>query len=1485
MSRSFSQRLSFALLSIILAGRATSQGIITTVAGTSWTFPPTPLPALNAPLGRVAGVAADGAGNFYFSDLGNQMVFRVTPGGSLTVVAGNGISGFSGDGGPATNASLHDPGGLAVDSAGNVYIADSSNDRIRKVSGGIISTVAGNGTHGFGGNGGPATSAQLGYPEAVAVDTAGNLYIADAAYSFIREVSGGIITSIAGTGFSTYDGDGGLAVFSSLNGPTGVAVDSAGNVYVADTGNQRIRGITTRGLIFTVAGNGIEGFSGNGGAATAAELGRPFGVSVDSAGNLYIAEYKNNWIRKISKGIITAFAGNGSAPFSGDGGLATNGGLFQPFGTAVGPSGELFIADTFDERVRMVSGGIITTVAGNGAAGSSGDGGLATSATFNVPWSGTADAGGSIYIADPFANRIRKVSHGVISTFAGNGSGGFGGDGGAASSALFFYPYGVGADSSGAIYVVDSGNERIRKISNGIVTTVAGNGNYGFAGDGGLATKASLSSPGYITFDPAGNLYISDAYANRIRKVSGGTITTIAGNGAAAYGGDGGLAINAGIDVPQGIAFDSSGNLYIAEFNSHRVRKVTPSGSITTVAGNGIPSYYGDGGPATLAGLYNPIAVAVDASGNLYIADQANNAIRKVSGGIISTIAGQGVSVIGFSGDGGPASQSKLASPTGVFVDGAGNVYAMDAGNIRVREILSGAPGLSAFPGSLTFSGTAGGTVAAAQSINITSPLPGLSFSATTNVPWLTLTPAAGAAPGILQVTADPSQLAANTYNGAITISAANGVTQNVSVAFTVTSATPPKLGASAPGVSFSATQGSPSSTTQIIVTNQGGGSLAFNATASSSTGGNWLQVSPSNGTATPSSPVTLTVTATPGSLGAGTYSGSIVLSSSSGGNATITATLTISAAPQTILLSQTGLTFISVAQGGSPLPQGFGVLNIGQGSMTWAASASTLSGGPWLSIDQSSGTVATPYTGVSPINVSVNSSGLTAGTYYGKVVVTVPGAPNSPQTVSVSLNVMAAGSTPGAEVRPTGLIFIGQAGQAPGSQNVMISNPQSSPITFGAGFLTVPTGGTWAQFLPVNATVQPNSPVAMAVQANYSGLSSGSVNHGFVSLGFLDGTSRVVNVLAVVAPAGATPAAVSADGAPIAQASGSCSPLQVQPTSLTNPGSAVTVGAGASLHVRVVDACGNLVTSSNGSVTATFNDGDASVNLVHEGNGNWSGTWTPRNGASTQVQVTYKAFEGSGTTLLSGSAPLNVSVQPANGTPLTVGTANAASGLGAYVSPGGLVSIYGQELAGQAVTSGAPPFPTNVNGTQVLIGGIALPLRYVGGGQINAQVPFGLGVNTQQQLTVQNGSAISVPQNIVVAPAQPGIYTQNLSGSGPGVVVDGNTNIEVTATNPAHIGDTLVIYCNGLGAVNPPVPTGTPAPSAEPLARTVSPVTVMIGGVSTTAAFAGLAPGYPDLYQVNAVIPAGVTPGNAVPIVLTVAGQSSPSTVTIAVQ
>jgi uncharacterized protein (TIGR03437 family) len=339
-------------------------------------------------------------------------------------------------------------------------------------------------------------------------------------------------------------------------------------------------------IITTVAGDSTAGYSGDGGPATSASLNNPVGVAVDSAGNFYIAEESNNRIRKVSGGTIATVAGNGTAGFSGDGGPATSASLSTPYGVAFDAAGNLYIADQQNQRIREVSGETIATVAGIGGFGFSGDGGPATSASICLPAGVALDSAGNLYIADSFNNRIRKVSGGTITTVAGNGNQGFSGDGGPATSASLFTPIGVAVDSAGNLYIADSFNNRIRKVSGGTITTVAGSGSDGFAGNGGPATSASLSLPAGMAIDSAGNLYIADAGNNRIRKVSGGTITTFAGNGAASFSGDGGPATSASLNFPSGVAFDSAGNLYIADINNQRIREVLaespPAPSVTS---------------------------------------------------------------------------------------------------------------------------------------------------------------------------------------------------------------------------------------------------------------------------------------------------------------------------------------------------------------------------------------------------------------------------------------------------------------------------------------------------------------------------------------------------------------------------------------------------------------------------------------------------------------------------------------------------------------------------------------------------------------------------------------------------------------------------------------------------------------------------------------------------------------------------------------
>ena len=858
-----------------MAARAQVQlvPVINTVAGNgSGGYSGDNGPATGAQLNGPYGVAVDSSGNLYIPDITNNRIREVNTLGIITTVAGDGTQGFSGDNGPATSAELSNPCGVAVDAFGNLYISDQGNNRIREVNpSGIITTVAGNGTQGFSGDNGPATSAEMFDPIGLAVDAFGDLYIADYLNNRIRMVSpGGIITTVAGDGTGGFSGDNGPATGAELYEPTGVAVDASGKLYIADWFNNRIRMVDLSGIITTVAGNGGYGYSGDNGPATSAELYAPFGVALDASGNLYISAQYNYRIREVNTlGIISTVAGDGTSAFSGDNGPATSAELVLSSGVAMDTSGNLYIADVANDRIRKVSEvnpslngtitnfpttavgtsaavqnvliettatetitsisapvsqggfqefsvgaitgcaigasspsgticivpitftpaypgfrqiplqvvtsagnvsfglqgvatgpqvaltpGIISTVAGDGGNGFYGDNGLATSAQLTTPVGVALDASGDLYIADVANYRIRMVSpSGIITTVAGNGVSGYSGDNGPATSAELADPYGLALDASGNLYIADHLENRIRMVSpSGIITTVAGNGTYGFSGDNGVATSAELGEPVGVAVDASGDIYIADFENNRIRKVSpSGIITTVAGDGTQGYSGDNGPATSAELVVPTGVALDASGNLYIAEPYDSRVRKVSPSGIITTVAGNGTQGYSGDNGPATSAEFQGPSSVALDASGNLYITDQFNNRIRVVSpSGIITTAAGNGTS--GFSDDNGPATGAELANPYSVALDASGNLYIADVGNYRIRKVNIGITAALNFANTVVGSqsadspqsfqvgniGNAPLTILVPSAGSNPSVAPGFSFDASSTCPEMT---------------------------------------------------------------------------------------------------------------------------------------------------------------------------------------------------------------------------------------------------------------------------------------------------------------------------------------------------------------------------------------------------------------------------------------------------------------------------------------------------------------------------------------------------------------------------------------------------------------------------------------------------------------------------------------------------------------------------------------------------------------------------
>jgi trimeric autotransporter adhesin len=669
---------------------------------------------------RASAVAPNGS---VYVVSGNTVVDLNPANGTVTLVAGNGTPGYTGDGAAAASAQLDNPTGIGIDTAGDIYIADFDNQVIRRVDAvtGIITTVAGNGTQGYSGDSGAAVNAELSYPAAVAVDAAGDLYIADSSNNVIRFVNAtsGIITTVAGNGTAGYSGNGGPATGAELSRPYGVAVDASGNLFVADFTNEVIREVAaSSGLITTVAGSGTRGFGGDGGAATAALLNSPVTVAVDANDNLFIADTGNFRIREVvaASGLIFTVAGNGSAGFSGDGGPATAAQLSDDAaGVALDASDDLYVADEGNYRVRLVNAasGNIATIAGDGTAAFGGNGGAAPAAQLSTPFGAVADPSGDLLFADANNQVIWEIyaGTGVIVTVAGNGTPGYSGDGGLAGAAQLHTPHGVAVDTYGNVYIADTENHVIRFVNaaSGVITTVVGNGTSGYSGDGGPATAAQLSLPYGIALDLNDNLYIADYENHVIREVSAttGLISTIAGDGTAGYSGNGGPAISAQLDAPAAVAVDQAGNVYIVDQGNNCVRAVkAASGDIAAFAGTQAPGYSGDGGPASSAQLSAPFGVTLDGGENVYIADFGNNRIRRVdaSSAVITTVAGDGT--FGFSGDGGAPTNAELAGPAGVAADYAGNLFVSDLYNNRIREITGVAsvgPNYSLSPAALNF--------------------------------------------------------------------------------------------------------------------------------------------------------------------------------------------------------------------------------------------------------------------------------------------------------------------------------------------------------------------------------------------------------------------------------------------------------------------------------------------------------------------------------------------------------------------------------------------------------------------------------------------------------------------------------------------------------------------------------------------------------------------------------------------------------------
>ena len=661
MSR-YSSVIQFISLATILISSVAAQSgtwVIDTIAGA--TRPVNDGPGSSALLNSPVGTVVDAAGNVLFADAGNHRIRQVSPNGTVSTIVGTGIAGNSGDGGPALGAQLLSPAGLALDSSGNLFIADYLANVVRKVSAdGTISTVAGNGLPGST-LGGTATTSTLNAPWALALDKNGVLYVSEDFNGTVRKVlPDGSISNLTPT---------------KLAYAEGLAVDSEGNVYVASWFDNKIYKVTGAGVTSVFAGTGRLAFSGDGGLASSAALNSPQGIALDSAGNLWICDTGNQRIRRVgTDGKIQTIIGSGTKGLSNIASDPTSASLFTPAGIAVDTRGFVYWAETGNNRIRSYNPGNrqVLDIAGYSPALNSGS--SATTLVLANPYGTSSDSAGNLYIADTRNNIIRKITAaGVPSIFAGTGQPSFNGDVGTATAINLAEPRGVSVDAQGIVWIADSGNGRVRKVDlTGRITTVMGSGtglpfNGTFAGNSFLLYPIAVLGLGNNSFAVLDQLF---GVVERVDSV--GTITILP------------QAAGTFLLFPRGIAVSGT-TTYIADTLNSRILK--NEGTTTTVfAGTGALGYTGDSGAANKATFYLPSGVAVDSSGNVYIADTGNNVIRVVdTKGTINTLAGTGKP--GFSGDKGPALNALLAGPTSVQVDGAGNINVTDLGNQRVRQL------------------------------------------------------------------------------------------------------------------------------------------------------------------------------------------------------------------------------------------------------------------------------------------------------------------------------------------------------------------------------------------------------------------------------------------------------------------------------------------------------------------------------------------------------------------------------------------------------------------------------------------------------------------------------------------------------------------------------------------------------------------------------------------------------------------------------
>jgi len=1330
----------------------------------------------------------------------------------------------------------------------------------------------------------------------VAIDSAGNAYVTGHTRSKDFPTAGALQAAIGGGtcgGYTCADAfvtklsaDGARLVYSSYLGgadedqANGIAVDTAGNAYVVGTTHSA--NFPTVGALQATPGGGTCGsspchdaFVAKLNAAGSALLYSTYiggkgdeeglGVAADSPGNAYVTGWTDSPDFPVARPLQAVFRGTGN-PYWTSGGDA--------FVAKVSASGSALTYSTYLGGYSGDAGhAIAVDPAGNAYVTGHAAGGFPTVSPLQAAGPGWEAFGWSAYALA----MVAKLADTGTCTYSISPA--------SASHSTKSVTGTVAVTTLSGCVWTSASNVPWLSITKGGVGTASGTLEYLVEANLGMTSRSGTLTIGgqLFTVNQAGagggcSYSISPDNASVAASGGAGTVT-VATDSTCAWT----AASNAAwITVTSGSSGNGNGTVaYSVAANTgttSRTGTLTIGGRIFTITQAATGSLRASPGALTFSaqrGGSNPPSQTVQ----LTISDGSTVSWTAAAS---STAGGNWLSISPASGTT-PDSVSVAVNTAGLAAGSyTGQVTITPAGGAFVTVSVSltvseSPPTIGVAPASLQFTTTVG-TNPASQSITVTNQGSGaLSWLGTVNYlsgsGWLSISPPGGSAPTTTAVSIDviTPGLTAGTYKGQVVVSALSGAANSPLVApVTLTVTSPTQLAVSPQFLNFQVPQGSAEAVSQAVsITNAGSGTLNWTAAAATGSGGNWLALDGTQGTA----PGTLKVTVNAAGLLSGVYLGSVkVTDTASNTSVTVIVALTVNPPATTILLSQTDFVYTAVENNAAPITQALRVLNIGQGVLNWKLLATIPSGGNWLSADQAGGSTTTDPASAARLNVLVTPPGLPAGNYYGLLIVSASGATNSPQLASVHLRVVPSTSAPVASVLPSGFIFMSVEGAAdPPAQAFAVQNIGGGSLPFKASVSTS-DGGPWLKVSQAQAT----APATISVQASSANLRAG-IYRGTISLELPAGIIQQLSVLLVVAPPGATVSALSAAERPAA----ACSPTEIYAVSTSLPNNFYSlVGWPVPIVVRAVDNCGNPVVAA--TVVAIFlSSGQAPLVLKSLRDGLYTGTWVPN---STQrqrisVKVLNPPLKEATIELAGQPEAFSADVPLINPGGVVNGASFAPQ---APVSPGSIISLFGQKLSLREM-SASSPLPRQLGGMAVRIGDIDAPLFYAGPGQVNAQVPVEMSRNTAASVVVTLNGKVSPPESLLISSVHPGIFTYDKDGISRGAVLDESYAL-VTPSNPAARGKVIQVYATGLGPTDPAVATGEPGP-ANPPARLVGSTSLQasIGGVPAAIQFAGLAPSFVGLYQVNVVVPGGAPAGDA-PLVLIASGIRS-NEVTLAIK